>query len=26
MEKERDFFERLEKRGVSRRDFMRYCT
>ena len=26
MEKERDFFEKLEKRGVSRRDFMRYCT
>ncbi len=26
MEKERDFFEKLEKKGVSRRDFMRYCT
>ena len=26
MEKERDLFEKLEKRGVSRRDFMRYCT
>jgi [NiFe] hydrogenase small subunit len=26
MEKERDFFEKLETKGVSRRDFMRYCT
>ena len=26
MEKERDFFDKLEKKGVSRRDFMRYCT
>ena len=26
MEKGRDFFEKLETKGVSRRDFMRYCT
>ncbi len=27
MEKEhKEFYERLEKKGVSRRDFMRYCT
>lgn len=26
MEKEREFYERLEGKGVSRRNFMRYCT
>jgi [NiFe] hydrogenase small subunit len=26
MEKERSFYERLKEKGVSRRDFMRYCT
>ena len=26
MEKEKDFYKRLEKKGVSRRDFMKYCT
>jgi [NiFe] hydrogenase small subunit len=26
MEKEKQFYERLEKKGVSRRDFMKYCT
>ena len=26
MEKEKEFYERLEKKGVSRRDFMKYCT
>jgi [NiFe] hydrogenase small subunit len=26
MNSEKQFYERLEKRGVSRRDFMRYCT
>ena len=27
MDKEkREFYERLEKKGVSRRDFMKYCT
>jgi [NiFe] hydrogenase small subunit len=26
MEKEKDFYEKLEARGVSRRDFMKYCT
>ena len=26
MNNEKQFYERLEKRGVSRRDFMRYCT
>ena len=26
MEKEKEFYERLERKGVSRRDFMKYCT
>jgi len=26
MEKEKQFYERMEKKGVSRRDFMKYCT
>jgi [NiFe] hydrogenase small subunit len=26
MKSEKQFYERLEKKGVSRRDFMRYCT
>jgi [NiFe] hydrogenase small subunit len=26
MEKEKEFYARLEKKGVSRRDFMKYCT
>ena len=26
MEKEKKFYERLERKGVSRRDFMKYCT
>ena len=26
MNNEKQFYERLEKKGVSRRDFMRYCT
>ena len=26
MEKEKEFYKRLEQKGVSRRDFMRYCT
>lgn len=26
MEKNREFYERLESKGVSRRDFMKYCT
>ena len=26
MDKKERFYQRLEKRGVSRRDFMRYCT
>ncbi|MGD8990828.1 MAG: hydrogenase small subunit [Desulfobacterales bacterium] len=26
MEKEKAFYERLESKGVSRRDFMKYCT
>jgi [NiFe] hydrogenase small subunit len=26
MNSEKQFYERLEKKGVSRRDFMRYCT
>ena len=26
MEKERSFYERLKEKGVSRRDFMKYCT
>jgi len=26
MEKEKQFYERLEKKGVSRRSFMKYCT
>ncbi|MEE4356468.1 MAG: hydrogenase small subunit [Desulfococcaceae bacterium] len=26
MEKNRDFYEKLEKKGVSRRDFMKYCS
>lgn len=26
MEREKEFYKRLEKKGVSRRDFMRYCT
>lgn len=26
MEKGKDFYERLESKGVSRRDFMKYCT
>jgi len=26
MEKEKEFYKRLEKKGVSRRDFMKYCT
>jgi [NiFe] hydrogenase small subunit len=26
MENERQFYEKLEKRGVTRRDFMKYCT
>ncbi|MBW2590064.1 MAG: hydrogenase small subunit, partial [Deltaproteobacteria bacterium] len=26
MEKEKQFYERLEKKGVSRRDFMKFCT
>ena len=26
MEKERTFYERLKEKGVSRRDFMKYCT
>lgn len=26
MEKEREFYERLEARGVTRRDFMKFCT
>ena len=26
MDKKEQFYQRLEKRGVSRRDFMRYCT
>jgi [NiFe] hydrogenase small subunit len=26
MEQEREFYERLESKGVSRRDFMKYCT
>lgn len=26
MENEKEFYDRLEQRGVSRRDFMKYCT
>ena len=26
MEKDREFYERLEEKGVSRRDFMKYCS
>jgi [NiFe] hydrogenase small subunit len=26
MEKEKQFYEKLERKGVSRRDFMKYCT
>lgn len=26
MERERQFYEKLEQRGVTRRDFMKYCT
>ena len=26
MEKEKNFYERLKEKGVSRRDFMKYCT
>lgn len=26
LEKDRDFYERLEAKGVSRRDFMKYCS
>lgn len=26
MKEEREFYERLEKKGVSRRDFMKYCS
>ena len=26
MEKEKEFYEKLKNRGVSRRDFMKYCT
>jgi [NiFe] hydrogenase small subunit len=26
MEKENAFYERLESKGVSRRDFMKFCT
>ena len=26
MEKEKEFYERIEKKGVSRRDFMKFCT
>jgi [NiFe] hydrogenase small subunit len=26
MEKEKEFYKRLEQKGVSRRDFMKYCT
>ncbi len=26
MEKNREFYEKLEQKGVSRRDFMKYCT
>lgn len=26
MEREKEFYKRLEKKGVSRRDFMKYCT
>ena len=26
METEKAFYERLERKGVSRRDFMKYCT
>ena len=26
METEKEFYERLESKGVSRRDFMKYCT
>ena len=26
MEREKEFYERLESKGVSRRDFMKYCT
>jgi [NiFe] hydrogenase small subunit len=26
MEKEKEFYDKLEQRGVSRRDFMKYCT
>ncbi|MGD8365218.1 MAG: twin-arginine translocation signal domain-containing protein, partial [Desulfobacterales bacterium] len=26
MEKEKLFYERLAERGVTRRDFMKYCT
>ncbi|GBC59146.1 oxidoreductase [Desulfonema ishimotonii] len=26
MKKEQDFYQRLEQKGVSRRDFMKYCT
>ena len=26
MEKEKAFYEKLESRGISRRDFMKFCT
>ena len=26
MDKEKAFYERLESKGVSRRDFMKFCT
>jgi [NiFe] hydrogenase small subunit len=26
MEKEKDFYRRLSENGVSRRDFMKFCT
>ncbi len=26
MEREREFYERLERKGITRRDFMKYCT
>ncbi len=26
MDREKEFYERLERKGVSRRDFMKYCT
>ena len=26
MEREREFYERLARRGITRRDFMKYCT